>query len=175
MEKNMEGPERITVARHIGTGCHDIMEYGLDMSMGYVDAVEYIRADLVEDADMAECAAFLAGYEAGEAGRSDPAAPSAPAEVEGLLGVTYETFTNPETGEIYTSYDPWIAKEDVATALTTLQAENERLRGERDALAVAVREIKEAWDWWREDSYDRCSSVVEDAVSAAHAKLEGEV
>ena len=38
------------------------------------DEVEYIRADLVEAADMAECAAFFAGYDAGEAGRADLAA-----------------------------------------------------------------------------------------------------
>lgn len=62
-----------------------------------------------------------------------------------------------------------------ATTLFVLQARAEKAECELDALGAAVREIKEAWVWWREDSYDRCSSVVEDAIIAADAKLKGDV
>ena len=44
--------------------------------------------------------------------------------------------------------------------IEALEAENERLR-------EAVGEIKEAWDWWNVDTYDRCASVVDDAIRAA--------
>ena len=44
--------------------------------------------------------------------------------------------------------------------IETVEAENERLRG-------AISDIKEAWDWWNVDTYDRCASVVDDAIRAA--------
>lgn len=47
-----------------------------------------------------------------------------------------------------------------ADRIEALEAENERLR-------EAVGEIKEAWDWWNVDTYDRCASVVDDAIRAA--------
>lgn len=40
-------PERIVVARKIGTGILDVMGHERTMSMGYVDSTKYIRADLV--------------------------------------------------------------------------------------------------------------------------------
>lgn len=129
---------------------------------------------------------------------ADLAAPSAPAEVEGLS----DTQKIERMAEL--NWKPaseyWKEQHDVkVTALTALQAENERLRAVApldkenwedyrnalaraekaeavaDRLGAAVREIKEAWGWWREDSYDRCSSVVEDAISAAYEKLKGDV
>jgi hypothetical protein len=36
-----------------------------------------------------------------------------------------------------------------------------------DALREKINDIKEAWDWWQVDTYDRCASVVEDAINAA--------
>ena len=47
-----------------------------------------------------------------------------------------------------------------ADRIEALEAEVERLR-------EAVGEIKEAWDWWNVDTYDRCASVVDDAIRAA--------
>jgi hypothetical protein len=38
---------------------------------------------------------------------------------------------------------------------------------EIEKLREAVKEIKDAWDWWQVDTYDRCASVVDDAISAA--------
>ena len=38
---------------------------------------------------------------------------------------------------------------------------------EIEKLREAVKEIKDAWDWWQLDTYDRCASVVDDAISAA--------
>ncbi len=38
--------------------------------------------------------------------------------------------------------------------------ENARLR-------AAILDIKQNWDWWDEDRYDRCSSVVGDAIADA--------
>jgi hypothetical protein len=36
-----------------------------------------------------------------------------------------------------------------------------------DVLREKINDIKEAWDWWQVDTYDRCASVVEDAINAA--------
>jgi hypothetical protein len=49
---------------------------------------------------------------------------------------------------------------DLAARLLELEAENARLRG-------AILDIKQNWDWWDEDRYDRCSSVVGDAIADA--------
>ena len=43
----------------------------------------------------------------------------------------------------------------------------EALQADRAKLREAVKEIKDAWDWWQVDTYDRCASVVDDAISAA--------
>ena len=40
---------------------------------------------------------------------------------------------------------------------------------EIERLRVAIGDIKEAWDWWNVDTYDRCASVVDDAIRAALA------
>lgn len=45
--------------------------------------------------------------------------------------------------------------------------ENERLR-------AALRGVTDAWDWWQVDTYDRCASVMSDAIRDARAALEGE-
>lgn len=46
-----------------------------------------------------------------------------------------------------------------------------RLVLEKDAeiarLKAQIQDIKECWDWWQEDTYDRCSSVVDDAIRLA--------
>jgi asparagine synthetase A len=55
-----------------------------------------------------------------------------------------------------------------------LEQECEALRAERDRLRDALREVVEAWDWWNVDTYDRCSSVVADAVREARAALKGD-
>ena len=34
-------------------------------------------------------------------------------------------------------------------------------------MTEAVREIKDSWDWWQVDTYDRCPSVVEYAINEA--------
>ena len=34
-------------------------------------------------------------------------------------------------------------------------------------LKTQIQDIKECWDWWQEDTYDRCSSVVDDAIRQA--------
>lgn len=49
---------------------------------------------------------------------------------------------------------------DASAALDRLIAERVR---------ESVRPIKEAWDWWQADSYDRCASVVSDAIDEALA------
>ena len=95
---------------------------------------------------MAECAAFSAGYEAGEAGgRADLTAPSAPAEVEGLDyeaidAIRLEAFrTNDHATKqrFLEAAGRWFQYEscramDRATAMTAQQAEIERLRGTVD-------------------------------------------
>jgi len=52
------------------------------------------------------------------------------------------------------------AEERANGRIETLLADNAKLR-------EAVKEIKDAWDWWQVDTYDRCASVVDDAISAA--------
>jgi hypothetical protein len=44
---------------------------------------------------------------------------------------------------------------------------NIRQPTQSDALREKINDIKEAWDWWQVDTYDRCASVVEDAINAA--------
>lgn len=46
-------------------------------------------------------------------------------------------------------------------------AELAKFKALAETLAEAVREIKDSWDWWQVDTYDRCSSVVEDAINEA--------
>lgn len=42
---------------------------------------------------------------------------------------------------------------------------------ERDRLREALREIVEAWDWWQQDTSDRCQSVPSEAIARARAAL----
>lgn len=58
--------------------------------------------------------------------------------------------------------------------IAALLEEIVRLRAERDRLRDALTEVVEAWDWWNVDTYDRCSSVVADAVREARAALKGD-
>ena len=52
-------------------------------------------------------------------------------------------------------------QEDYASdAMSMAIAEIERLR-------EAIGDIKEAWNWWNVDTYDRCAGVVDDAIRAA--------
>jgi hypothetical protein len=50
-------------------------------------------------------------------------------------------------------------------------ANGELERAAKDAeiamLKTRIQDIKECWDWWQEDTYDRCSSVVDDAIRQA--------
>ena len=46
-----------------------------------------------------------------------------------------------------------------ADRIEALEAEIERLREK-------IKDIKEAWDWWQDDTL-RCASVVEDAIDTA--------
>ena len=50
-----------------------------------------------------------------------------------------------------------------------LEAELAKFKALAETLAGALREIKDSWDWWQVDTYDRCSSVVEDAINEAIA------
>jgi hypothetical protein len=49
----------------------------------------------------------------------------------------------------------------------TLQKKVEAQAAEIERLREKINDIKEAWDWWQVDTYDRCASVVEDAINAA--------
>ena len=192
MEKNMTdqaAPERITVARMIGTGRRDVVGSKRTMSMGYVDATEYIRADL--------------------------AAPSAPAGVEGLVdydagllndwgGGNTKWWMDYLRAEIGRANDFW--RDQSAATLTALQAENERLAKEcadawdkceerRLQAEKAEAAIKSASAILGPETYlakpsehnddeqellDRDSAcnqleTARDAIRAAHAKLKGDV
>ena len=52
-------------------------------------------------------------------------------------------------------------------AAATHLKEATKFKALAETLAGAVREIKDSWDWWQVDTYDRCSSVVEDAINEA--------
>lgn len=48
---------------------------------------------------------------------------------------------------------------------------------ENSDISEAVKDVVEAWDWWRVDPVDRCSSVVSDAIAnlrAAKRRAESE-
>jgi hypothetical protein len=67
--------------------------------------------------------------------------------------------------ELRAANERWViafnqAEERANGRIETLLADNAKLR-------EAVKEIKDAWDWWQVDTYDRCASVVDDAISAA--------
>jgi hypothetical protein len=50
----------------------------------------------------------------------------------------------------------------------------EEAAAEIERLRVVLGDVIDAWDWWRVDTYDRCASVVSDAVMDARAALAGE-
>ena len=41
-------------------------------------------------------------------------------------------------------------------------------------LKAQIKDIKECWDWWQEDTYDRCGSVVDDAIRQAMKETSDE-
>ena len=45
---------------------------------------------------------------------------------------------------------------------------------EIERLREALREIVEAWDWWQQDTSDRCQSVPGEAIAHARAALGGD-
>jgi hypothetical protein len=69
-------------------------------------------------------------------------------------------------------HDAWCYTAPTRAAITAaieasgLVEENARLR-------EAIFDIKQNWDWWDEDRYDRCSSVVGDAIADALKGGEG--
>ena len=59
--------------------------------------------------------------------------------------------------------------------IALIEAEiDRRVAEERAKLLERLRDIKEAWDWWQVDTYDRCASVVEESITAAIAQFEKE-
>ena len=70
----------------------------------------------------------------------------------------------------YNNPDEWPLLERNA-ALIAAAPDLARLVLEKDAeiarLKAQIKDIKECWDWWQEDTYDRCSTVVDDAIRQA--------
>ncbi len=58
-----------------------------------------------------------------------------------------------------------------AWALHDAKAGMHEAADEIGRLRSALREIAEAWDWWQQDTSDRCQSVPSEAVSRARAAL----
>lgn len=56
---------------------------------------------------------------------------------------------------------------DAMRAAITAAIEASGLVEENARLRAAILDIKQNWDWWDEDRYDRCSSVVGDAIADA--------
>ena len=52
------------------------------------------------------------------------------------------------------------------TEAEAIAAWNTRQPTQSDALREKIKDIKEAWDWWQDDTL-RCASVVEDAIDTA--------
>ncbi len=60
-----------------------------------------------------------------------------------------------------------MSQEDAMRAAITAAIEASGLVEENARLRAAILDIKQNWDWWDEDRYDRCSSVVGDAIADA--------
>ena len=63
---------------------------------------------------------------------------------------------------------------DVQDAMDAYRAARARAEAAEAKLREAVevmRDVCEAWEWWNVDTYDRCSSVPNDAVRSARAFL----
>jgi hypothetical protein len=56
---------------------------------------------------------------------------------------------------------------DCLHAAITAAIEASGVLEENARLRAAILDIKQNWDWWDEDRYDRCSSVVGDAIADA--------
>lgn len=155
--------------------------------------VEHIRGIVTDmmpassDALRERCleAAAIAAWNIRQPTQSDSLADKSDDYAIGYLSVLLER-------ELY--QEGWIIGEDLAEKLAeiavktvrqptqsdALQAENEQLRhdlerqmtianehvNEVERLREKIKNIKEAWDWWQLDTYDRCASVVEDAINA---------
>ena len=61
----------------------------------------------------------------------------------------------------------WPKGNDVMSAGPALAARVIELEADNKRLREAILDIKQNWDWWDEDRYDRCSSVVGDAIADA--------
>ena len=59
------------------------------------------------------------------------------------------------------------AAPDLARLVLEKEKEIARLRAQ-------IKDIKECWDWWQEDTYDRCGSVVDDAIRQAMKETSDE-
>lgn len=65
----------------------------------------------------------------------------------------------------------WMSEDDAAlivearNALPALLARIEELEG-------ALKDVVDGWDWWRVDTYDRCSTVPGDAIETARKILK---
>jgi hypothetical protein len=56
----------------------------------------------------------------------------------------------------------------------SMKAEIVRLRAEIDRRDELIQDVIESWDWWQVDTYDRCASVISDAIRDARAALARE-
>ena len=65
------------------------------------------------------------------------------------------------------SGDEPICYRDAMRAAITAAFEASGILEENARLRAAILDIKQNWDWWDEDRYDRCSSVVGDAIADA--------
>ncbi|MGN7867736.1 hypothetical protein [Paracoccus sp. 22332] len=119
---------------------------------GTSDYPEYVRADL---ADARAAAAWIEGRDAAAEDYKQN-------HVDGVK--LWEFDGNAHAAML--DLDP---PTDASAALDRLIAERVR---------EAIQPIKEAWDWWQADSYDRDASVVVDAIdeamNAARGSKEGQ-
>jgi hypothetical protein len=63
-------------------------------------------------------------------------------------------------------HDAWCYTAPTRAAITAA-IEASGILEENARLRAAILDIKQNWDWWDEDRYDRCSSVVGDAIADA--------
>ena len=105
-----------------------------------------------------------------------------PAQLEAWAGLGPWRISSTSTPPLIYSPGLWIASiyadspgerehHKTNAALIAAAPDLARLVLEKDAeiarLKAQIQDIKECWDWWQEDTYDRCSSVVDDAIRQA--------
>lgn len=87
-----------------------------------------------------------------------------PAQLEAWAGCTAK-YPEPITQDLWNQRVALFAEAKLhAPALARLVLEKEK---EIARLKGQIQDIKECWDWWQEDTYDRCSTVVDDAIRQA--------